>query len=328
LASLLEVLDLRVAYHGDAGVVPVLNGVDLALEAGETLGIVGESGAGKTVLVKAILGLLRPPWRIASGRVLFEGEDLLRRSEDELRTLRGRVIALTTPEPRKHLNPLLRIGEQIVNVVRAHSDASRADALARAEQLLTAVGIPDPRRRLAAYPHELSGGMCQRVIIAMALVHSTKLLLADEPTAGLDVTISRQILDLMHDLVRDFRTSLVLVSRDLGVVAHYCERVAVMFAGRIVEVARVPVFFRSAAHPYSRHLIRAAAAARDVGRAPLTATAERTGPAPAGACSYARRCPVALPRCRQAGPELEPVADGHLASCFRRTEVATGAAEV
>ena len=327
MAPLLEVSDLRVAYHGEAGLVPVLNGIDLALEAGETLGIVGESGSGKTVLVKATLGLLRPPWLIASGRVLFEGEDLLRKSEDELRTLRGRVIALTTPEPRKHLNPLLRIGEQIVNVVRAHSDAARADALTRAERLLTAVGIPDPRRRLMAYPHELSGGMCQRVIIAMALAHSTKLLLADEPTAGLDVTISRQILDLMQDLVRDFRTSLVLVSRDLGVVAHYCERVAVMFAGRIVEVARVPVFFKGAAHPYSRHLIRAAAAARDADRAPLTASAERAGPARADACSYARRCPVALPRCRQTRPELEPVADGHLASCFRRLEVAHGTVE-
>ena len=168
--------------------MPVLNGVDLALEAARRSASSANSGSGKTILVKSILGLLRPPWRIASGRILFEGEDLLRKSEEELRALRGRVIALTTPEPRKHLNPLLRIGEQIVNVVRAHSNVARADALARAEQLLTAVGIPDARRRLAAYPHELSGGMCQRVIIAMALAHSTKLLLADEPTAGLDVT--------------------------------------------------------------------------------------------------------------------------------------------
>jgi oligopeptide/dipeptide ABC transporter ATP-binding protein len=327
LPPLLEIQDLRVAFHGEAGIVPVLNGVNLALEAGETLGIVGESGSGKTVLVKATLGLLRPPWRIVSGRLVFEGEDLLRKPEDELRTLRGRVIALTTPEPRKHLNPLLRIGEQIVNVVRAHSDASRADALERAERLLTAVGIPDPRRRLLAYPHELSGGMCQRVIIAMTLAHSTKLLLADEPTSGLDVTISRQILDLMHDLVRDFHTSLVLVSRDLGVVAHYCERVAVMFAGRIVEIARVPVFFKGAAHPYSRHLIRAAAAARDAERAAPVAAAGRFGPARAEACSYGRRCPVALPCCHQAEPALEPVAEHHLASCFRRAEVAAGALE-
>jgi oligopeptide/dipeptide ABC transporter ATP-binding protein len=328
VAALLEIADLRVAYHGESGAVPVLNGVDLVLEPGETLGIVGESGSGKTILVKSILGLLRPPWLIASGRILFEGEDLLRKSEEELRTLRGRVIALTTPEPRKHLNPLLRIGEQIVNVVRAHSNVARADALARAEQLLTAVGIPDARRRLAAYPHELSGGMCQRVIIALALTHSTKLLLADEPTAGLDVTISRQILDLMHELVRDFSTSLVLVSRDLGVVAHYCERVAVMFAGRIVESASVPVFFSGAAHPYSRHLIRAAAAARDTDRASMTPFAERSDPVRASACSYVRRCPVALPHCAQARPELEPVAAGHLASCFRRAEVARGALEL
>jgi oligopeptide/dipeptide ABC transporter ATP-binding protein len=327
LAPLLDIQDLRVAFHAESGIVPVLNGVNLALDAGETLGIVGESSSGKTVLVKAALGLLRPPWRIVSGRVVFEGEDLLRKSEDELRTLRGRVIGLTTPEPRKHLNPLLRIGEQIVNVVRAHSTISRADALERAERLLTAVGIPDPRRRLLAYPHELSGGMCQRVIIAMALAHSTKLLLADEPTAGLDVTISRQILDLMQDLVRDFRTSLVLVSRDLGLVAHYCERVAVMFAGRIVEIARVPVFFKGAGHPYSRHLIRAAVAARDTERAAPAAAAERFGPARTDACSYGRRCPVALPCCQQAEPALEAVGEHHLASCFRRVEVATGVVE-
>jgi oligopeptide/dipeptide ABC transporter ATP-binding protein len=324
VAPLLEIQDLSVVYHGETGVVPVLNGVDLTLEAGETLGVVGESGSGKTILIKTVLGLLRPPWRIASGRVLLDGEDLLQKSEEELRSLRGRVMASTTPEPRKHLNPLLRIGDQIVNVIRAHSDASRRDALARAEQLLTSVGIPDPRRRLAAYPHELSGGMCQRVIIAMALAHSTKLLLADEPTAGLDVTISRQILDLMHDLVRDFRTSLILVSRDLGVVAHYCERVAVMFAGRVVESADTLVFFKGAAHPYSRHLIRAAAAARDAAHVGGGSFGERWGALAGAGCSYARRCPLAQSQCHEAPPRLEPVVPEHLASCFRRAEVAAG----
>jgi len=324
VASLLEVQDLHAAHEGESGRVPVLNGVDVGLEAGQTLGIVGESGSGKTVLVRAMLGLLRPPWRIERGRVLFDGQDLLAKSEDELRLVRGRVIALTTPEPRKHLNPLLRVGDQIVNVLRAHSDIARGAAYARAEELLSAVGIPDPKRRLASYPHELSGGMCQRVIIAMALAHSTRLLLADEPTAGLDVTISRQILDLMHDLVRNSRTSLILVSRDLGVVAHYCERVAVMYAGRIVETASVPTFFAGAAHPYSRHLIRAATAARDARPLQATVAGESVAPASAAGCAYATRCPVAFARCRSEQPLLEPLLEGHAASCFRKAEVAAG----
>jgi len=327
LAPLLEVQNLHAAHQGEGGTVPVLNGVDITLEAGETLGIVGESGSGKTILVRALLGLLRPPWRTEVGRVLFDGQDLLTKSEEELRALRGRVIALTTPEPRKHLNPLLRIGEQIVNVVQAHSDASRRAAYTRAEELLRAVGIPDPRQRLSSYPHEMSGGMCQRVIIAMALAHSTRLLLADEPTAGLDVTTSRQILDLMLDLARDFDTALILVSRDLGVVAHYCERVAVMFAGQIVETASVPSFFTGAAHPYSRHLIRAAAAARDTSLVAATIARESSARAPDAGCAYAVRCPVALARCRSERPRLEPLTEGRAASCFRKAEVAAARVE-
>jgi peptide/nickel transport system ATP-binding protein len=323
VAPLLEVQDLHVAHQGEAGRVPVLNGVDVSLAAGETLGIVGESGSGKTVLVRAMLGLLRPPWLIEAGRVLVDGQDLLTKSEDELRAIRGRVISLTTPEPRKHLNPLLRVGHQIVNVIRAHSEVSRGAAYARAEELLSAVGIPDPKQRLSSYPHELSGGMCQRVIIAMALAHSTRLLLADEPTAGLDVTISRQILDLMHDLVRDFRTSLVLVSRDLGVVAHYCERVAVMYAGEIAETASVPTFFAGAAHPYSRHMIKAATAARDTSQLEAT-VAGGAAPGLATGCAYAPRCPVALARCHSERPRLEALIAGHSASCFRKAEVAAG----
>ena len=322
MAPLLDVQGLKVSFHGESGVVPVLNRLDVSLRAGETLGIVGESGSGKTVLVRAILGLLRAPWRVDAGRVLYEGDNLLEKSEDELREIRGRRIALTTPEPRKHLNPLIPVGVQIANVIMAHSEGKRDAALKRAEDLLEAVEIPDPAQRLNAYPHELSGGMCQRVIIAMALAHSTRLLLADEPTAGLDVTISRQILDLMRDLVRDFRTSLVMVSRDLGVVAHYCERVAVVYAGEVVETASVRRFFRHAAHPYSRHLIRAAEAARDTRRLG-TSPAARDETAAAG-CRYAGRCPAALPRCKEERPAPRTVADGHLASCLRAEAIASG----
>jgi ABC-type glutathione transport system ATPase component len=194
VASLLDIDALSVSYERDGEWVRVLDEVALTVEPGESLSIVGESGSGKTVLIRAVLGLLQPPWRIDSGSVLLNGDDLLKKSEEALLRLRGKAIAITSPEPRKHLNPLLRIGEQIVNVIAAHAKMPRSVAMERAVELLTQVGIPDPRRRAFAYPHELSGGTCQRIVIAMALAHSPKVILADEPTAGLDVTISRQIL--------------------------------------------------------------------------------------------------------------------------------------
>jgi oligopeptide/dipeptide ABC transporter ATP-binding protein len=321
--ALLEVRNLCVQYLRDAGPVRVLDSVSLVIRPGESVGMVGESGAGKTVLVRAILGLLQPPWHIAGGRILFQGEDLLQKSEAALRQIRGKEIALTTPEPRKHLNPVIPVGAQIANVIQAHSQMSRKEALQRAVQLLQMVGIPDPEVRQRSYAHELSGGMCQRIIIAMGLAHSPKLLMADEPTAGLDVTISRQILDLMRDLVRNFNSSLLLVSRDLGVIAHYCQRVAVMYAGHIVEVADVPTFFAQPIHPYSRRLFRAAAAARGESRGVVAALGMRPMAAQVG-CGYAPRCPLEIEQCTQQTPELEALAPGHLVRCFRRLEVAAG----
>lgn len=321
--ALLEVRDLHVDYVGDRGPVRVLNGTDLSVAQGESLGVVGESGVGKTVLVRTILGLLAPPWRVTRGSVVYQGQDLLRRSDRELRAIRGREIALTTHEPRKHLNPVLTIGEQIANALKAHRPLSSDEARRRALALLRMVQIPDPEVRQASYPHELSGGMCQRVIIAMALAHSPRLLMADEPTAGLDVTISLQVLDLMQALVRDARSSLLLVSRDLGVVAHYCQRVAVMYQGRIVETADVPTFFRRATHPYSVRLLRAAVAARDERRRALTSVGPRLV-ADDGSCAFAPRCPVKIDRCLAEAPLLEPVAPGHLVRCFRKAEIATG----
>ena len=321
--DLLAVRDLRVEYARGTGVVRVLNGVDLTVRRGESLGVVGESGVGKTVLVRAILGLLDPPWRVVSGSVLYRGEDLMALPEPALRRLRGKEIALTTHEPRKHLNPVATIGDQMARVVQAHGPASRAEARDRAIELLRMVGIPEPEVRLLAYPHELSGGMCQRVVIAMALAHSPKLLMGDEPTAGLDVTISLQILDLMRDLVRDFDSSLLLVSRDLGVVAHYCERVAVMYAGQIVEVADVPAFFAGARHPYSRRLLRAAIAATSDRRGTLSSVGIRAD-GPAASCPYAPRCPIRIERCTREAPPLDPVASGHGVRCFRHAEIAEG----
>jgi oligopeptide/dipeptide ABC transporter ATP-binding protein len=320
---LLEVHDLRVEYARASRVIRVLDGVNLVIHPGESLGVVGESGVGKTVLVRAILGLLDPPWRIVSGSVRYRGENLLAQPESALRHLRGREIALTTHEPRKHLNPVATIGDQMARVVQAHSPASRTEARVRAIELLRMVGIPDPELRLLAYPHELSGGMCQRVVIAMALAHSPKLLMGDEPTAGLDVTISLQILDLMRDLVRDFHSSLLLVSRDLGVVAHYCQRVAVMYAGQIVEVADVPAFFAGAIHPYSRRLLRAAVAATGDRRAALSSVGGR-GEGRGARCPYAPRCPISIDRCTREEPPLELAAIARWVRCFRHAEITAG----
>jgi oligopeptide/dipeptide ABC transporter ATP-binding protein len=319
-AALLEVSGLTVSNRAGAAPARILDDVGFALGAGETLGVVGESGSGKTVLIRAVLGLLQPPWHVEDGSVRLNGDDLLRRSEEELVRLRGKELALTSPEPRKHLNPLLRVGEQLVTVLRAHAAIPHREARERALLLLRQVGIPDPERRAYAYPHELSGGMCQRVIIAMALAHSPKLILADEPTAGLDVTISRQILDLMQQLVRQSRSSLILVSRDLGVVAHYCERVAVMHAGRIVEIGDVPRFFEAAVHPYSRNLLRAAAAARDQAHELTLPLGGREASWSAG-CSYAGRCPLAEPACRERVPALEPAAAEYRVRCRRQDEI-------
>ena len=321
--ALLDIRDLKVSFQGESGEVDVLNNTSLSLLNKESLGIVGESGSGKTILIKSILGLLEPPWKIHNGQALFDGVDLIASSEESLTKIRGRDIAVTTPEPRKHLNPLMTIGNQIANVIRAHNPISKPESLQNAKELLTKVGIPDPAVRLNSYPHELSGGMCQRVIIAMALANSTRVLIADEPTAGLDVTISRQILDVMRDLVRDFDSSLILVSRDLGVVAHYCERVAVMYKGRVLEVADIASFFEGPGHPYSRHLILASQASRDSALSEKLSTEQRPASSTSG-CVYYPRCPVSIDRCQSETPKEEKLSKTHLAACFRSSEVASG----
>ena len=324
MASLLAIHDLRVSFATDEGRSGILHGISLALEPGQTIGVVGESGSGKTVLVRAALGLLDPPFAVDSGRVEYRGRDLLALGERELERIRGRDIALTTPEPRKHLNPLTTIGDQIAKVIKAHADTSTGAAMERAVELLRMVGIPDPELRVAGYPHEMSGGMCQRIIIAMALAHDSKILLIDEPTAGLDVTISRQILDLVQSLVREREVAALIVSRDLGVVAHYCQDLAVMYAGRIVEQAGVDAFFHRPAHPYSVHLLRAAAAAR-ARRGARRGAAALLPPAAHG-CAYAPRCAVAETACERAVPELaEPEEEpGRRVRCRRAGELARG----
>lgn len=263
-APLLEVRNLHVHFFTFAGVTHAVNGVSLSLKSGEIVGVVGETGCGKSVLVRSILGLIGPPGKIVAGQILFNGVDLLSKDEEELQKIRGKEIALIVPNPRSVLDPVRRVGDQIVDVIMAHNRISRPDALARALQLMEAVGIPDPPIRRFFYPHELSGGMCQRIVIAMALANAPRLLLADEPTTGLDVTIQIQILDLIRDLVRRLGSAALLVTRDLSVVAHYCDRVAVMHEGQIVESAEVDAFFERSVHPYSLALLRAAYRARGV----------------------------------------------------------------
>ena len=327
MERLLEVRDLHVHLLRDSGPLPVLNGVDLTINPSQTVGVVGESGAGKSVLLRAILGLLKLPWRIVAGQVLWRGDDLLQKTEKELQRIRGRAIALTSANPQRHLNPVIPIGHQIVNVLMAHQRMKKSEAMARAVQLLEAVGIPDVQTRFKSYAHELSGGMCQRVIIALGLANSPELLMADEPMSGLDVTIQIQILELMHDLVRNFHSALLLVSRDLAVVAHYCEKIAVMYTGQIVEMTDVTTFFDHATHPYSRHLLRAAEAARDESQLLEGQRGQRIEAAKTG-CAYAPRCPIALDLCRQVEVSLEPVAKGHLVRCVRKEEIAQGQQEL
>jgi oligopeptide/dipeptide ABC transporter ATP-binding protein len=266
VAALLEVEGLTVIHQGDRGSRQILDGVGFRLGDGETLGLVGESGSGKSVLLSAITGLLRPPWRVSEGHVRFRGRELIGLPEAEFRRVRGRELGLALANPRQHLNPILPIGRQLANVVSAHRRCRRAEAVALAVGLLRSVGIPDPARRLTAYPHELSGGMCQRLILALAIAHSPCLMLVDEPTSGLDVTISAQILDLLRKAVRTLHSGLLVVSRDLAVVAHYCERVLVLQSGRIVEESPVRDFFAAPRQPYSRQLLKAAAASRDADR--------------------------------------------------------------
>ncbi len=318
---MLEIRDLVVGYTAEQGFVRVLDGVDLTVRQGEIWGVVGESGAGKSVLLRAILGLLPRGWRVAGGTLRYDGVDLVGMSERVLEAVRGRVIGLMPSNARQSLNPLMPVGRQIAAVLAKHQAMGRAQAADRTVALLKAVGIPDPALRYHSYPHELSGGMCQRIIIAMALANAPALILADEPTSGLDVTISIQILDLMREAVQHAGSTLVLVSRDLGVVANYAQHVGVMLAGQMIEEAGVLEFFDRALHPYSRRLIAAATAAHGAGRG---AHVSETGPlgATGQGCRFRSRCAFAIPACGAAPVQMQHEGSQHLVRCIRSAELA------
>lgn len=254
---LLAVRGLTTVYETYGGAVRAVQEVDLDVRPGELLGVVGVAASGKSTLAYSLLNLVPAPGKIVAGEVRFLGEDLLRLPERRLRRIRGGQIGLIVPDPRRHLNPLMRVGDQIARVMVAHRGVAKAEARRRARDLIAAVGIPEPDWRMLAYPHELSGGMCQRIAIAMAIANEPRLILADEPTAGLDVTVQIQILDLLREAARRRSAAAVIVTRDLGIVAHYCQRVAVMHEGRIVEVRPTRAFFDAATSPYSAALLRA-----------------------------------------------------------------------
>ena len=324
---LLDVRDLVTTFEGDAGPVRVVDGLSLSLPRGGTLGIVGESGCGKSVTSLSIMGLLpRPAARVASGSILLSGRSLLDADESELRKLRGNRMAMIFQEPMTSLNPVYTVGEQIMEAVILHQRLDRAAARDRAIHMLETVGIPSPERRVDAYPHELSGGMRQRVMIAIAISCEPDLLIADEPTTALDVTIQAQVLELLRRLQRDRAMGIVLITHDLGVVAQFVDEVLVMYAGRAVERAPTTELFERPRHPYTRGLLAsvpgfAEPASRHDGKRRL-ATIEGVVPdlarLPAG-CAFRERCVEAIDRCATERPALQPVG-GVQVACFVASE--------
>jgi peptide/nickel transport system ATP-binding protein len=322
-SALLEVVDLRTNFYSEDGITRAVDGVSFTVAAGETLGIVGESGCGKSVTALSIMQLLpRKSGRVVGGTIRFDDRDLLGLAEAEMRQIRGNQIAMIFQEPMTSLNPLHTIGEQIAEAVRIHQGLPTGAALARATEMLRLVRIPDPERRLGDYPHQFSGGMRQRVMIAMALACSPKLLIADEPTTALDVTIQAQILRLMLELKSRIGAAIILITHDLGVVAETCQRVIVMYAGRTVEEAGVFDLFDRPAHPYTRGLLGATPARATTRRRRL---AEIAGIVPSlrepiQGCSFAPRCALAIDRCRVEAPPMQPLGPGRQAACWRAGE--------
>jgi oligopeptide/dipeptide ABC transporter ATP-binding protein len=316
---LLSVRDLEVTFSTRRRTVHAVNGVSFDLEAGETLGIVGESGCGKSVTSLAMLGLLAKQGKVMNGEVLFEDRDLLKLSDKDLRTIRGRHIAMIFQDPMTSLNPVLTIGRQITEALRKHLNMTKEGAEKEGVTLLERVGIPSARDRLGDYPHQFSGGMRQRVMIAMAISCRPKILIADEPTTALDVTIQAQILDVLKTLVAEEGMTLILITHDLGVVAGLCERTNVMYAGRFVEKAPTPELFSRPRHPYTLGLLNSVPrldAARKERLDPIGGAPPNLAFLPEG-CAFAPRCAYATQESRERVPELQPIdSHGHLVACW------------
>ena len=313
--KLLEVKDLVVEYKTDTELVKAVNGVNLSLDANEALGIVGETGAGKTTTCRAIIGLVQtPPGRITNGEIYFEGENLLQKKEREMRKIRGGDITMVFQDPMTSLNPSMTVGDQIMEVIRLHDKISRAEAIVRAKEMLEMVGIPG--ERYVEYPHQFSGGMKQRVVIAIALACNPKLLIADEPTTALDVTIQAQVLELMKELKAKVNTSIILITHDFGIVAEICEKVAVMYAGEVIESGTIQQIFKNRSHPYTVGLFGAIPTIDEEVERLETIPGTPADPSnlPEG-CKFHPRCKHCMDICRHEHPSDVVLEDGHVVKC-------------
>lgn len=324
MEKLLEVKGLKTHFFTSGGVVKAVDGISYDVAPGETVAVVGESGCGKSVGAMSILRLIPdPPGKTVGGEIIFQGRDLLKLSDDEMRDVRGRDIGMIFQEPMTSLNPVLSIGRQLTETVEHHLKVSRAQAMERAVELLGLVGISEPHRRLKQYPHHLSGGMRQRVMIAMSLACEPKLIIADEPTTALDVTIQAQILELMKNLTRELGVAMIIITHNLGVVARYADRVNVMYAGRIVESGTAEEIYHNPKHPYTLALLRSVPRMDQ----PRGAKLEPVDGQPPdltkldGGCAFRPRCRFAKDSCGQAQPVLEEVAPGHISACFEKENV-------
>ncbi len=326
-AHLLDIQGLKVHFKTDDGMVRAVDGVDIAVDRAETVSVVGESGCGKTVTAKTILKLIdMPPGRIVAGSIMWQGRDIVPLAPDQMRAIRAKEIGFVFQEPMTSLNPVYTVGEQIAETVRQHEGFSRRAALDRAAEMLHLVNIPSPQQRVHDYPHQFSGGMRQRVMIAMALACDPKLLIADEPTTALDVTIQAQILDLLNEMKERLGMAVLFITHAMGVVAETAQRVVVMYAGKVVEEAAVRPLFARPLHPYTQGLIRS------IPRLDLAATEHRrleaipgTVPSllhPPPGCRFAARCRHVIPACTEAEPPLREVEPGHRAACIRAEEIA------
>jgi len=324
VAALLEIEGLRTQFFTSSGIVKAVDGITYDVEAGETVAVVGESGCGKSVSALSILRLVaEPAGKVVGGTIKFQGQDLLALSDIEMRKIRGNDIAMVFQEPMTSLNPVLTIGLQLTETLTHHLNMSKEEATARAVELLGLVGISEPERRLAQYPHHLSGGMRQRVMIAMALCCDPKLIIADEPTTALDVTIQAQILELMKNLTRDFGVAMIIITHNLGVVARYADRVNVMYAGKIIETGTAKDIYHTPKHPYTLALLKSVPRIDQ----PRVAKLDPVQGQPPdlskldGGCAFRPRCRFATDKCAQSIPELEKIDGVHASACFRHNEL-------
>jgi peptide/nickel transport system ATP-binding protein len=324
VSPLLEVRDLRVSFATDDGIVQAVDGISYTVDSGKVLGVVGESGSGKSVSALTVMGLTRFQNAEVSGEVIFDGQDILLASDQEMRRIRGNEIAMIFQDPLSSLHPFYKVGNQLVEAIQSHQGLSNKQARDRAVEYLAMVGIPEPKRRFEAYPHEFSGGMRQRAMIAMALINEPRLLIADEPTTALDVTVQAQILDLIARLQSELDTAVIMITHDLGVVAEVTDSIAVMYAGRVVEMADKREIFRNPEHPYTWGLLQSIPRLdrpRDEPLVPIPGRPPSLINLPSG-CSFHPRCPYVRQRHREVDPRLEPLPDdpGHTAACLLPSE--------